>query len=90
MTDSSAFRKTLLTLPDESFFELVRNYLGEVRTPFNKQSLVDRLIGFLGRPVTQGAIIAALDEDDRRFLSAAMLLEGPSREELFGFLSAEY
>ncbi|MFP3960639.1 MAG: hypothetical protein ACLFUX_10750, partial [Spirochaetaceae bacterium] len=90
MTDSSAFRKTLLTLPHESFFELVRNYLGEVRTPFNKQSLVDRLIGFLGRPATQGAIIAALDEDDRRFLSAAMMLEGPSREELFDFLSAEY
>ncbi|MFP4566352.1 MAG: hypothetical protein ACLFNX_07595, partial [Spirochaetaceae bacterium] len=90
MADISQWRKTLLTLPDTSFFELVRNYLGEVRTPFNKQSLLDRLRTFLTRPETQEAMIASIDEDDARFLSAVEFLDGPIREQLLSFLGTEY
>ncbi|NBF39729.1 MAG: hypothetical protein GVY14_04880 [Spirochaetes bacterium] len=90
MADISQWRKTLLTLPDTSFFELVRNYLGEVQTPFNKQSLLDRLQAFLKRPTTQEAMIASIDEDDARFLSAVQFLDGPIREQLLSFLGTEY
>lgn len=90
MADLSQWRKTLLTLPDSSFFELVRNYLGEIQTPFNKQSLLDRLQTFLRRPPTQRAIVESVDTDDARFLSAVELLGNPSREELLAFLGAEY
>lgn len=90
MADVSQWRRTLLTLPDTSFFQLVRNYLGEIQTPFNKQSLLDRLQAFLRRPATQQALLAAVDADDARFLAAVELLENPLREELIAFLSAEY
>ncbi|NBB90216.1 MAG: hypothetical protein GVY23_03295 [Spirochaetes bacterium] len=90
MADISQWRKTLLTLPDTSFFELVRNYLGEVQTPFNKQSLLDRLQAFLKRPATREAMIASIDENDARFLSAVEFLDGPVREQLLSFLGAEY
>jgi hypothetical protein len=90
VADISQWRKTLLTLPDSSFFELVRNYLGEIQTPFNKQSLLDRLQTFLRRPATQRAIVDSVDTDDARFLSAVKLLGNPSRDELLAFLGAEY
>lgn len=90
MADIAQWRKTLLTLPDSSFFELMRNYLGEIQTPFNKQSLLDRLQTFFKREATQRAIVAAIDETDARFLSAVDILEGPTRGELLSFLSAEY
>lgn len=90
MADVSQWRRTLLTLPDTSFFQLVRNYLGEIQTPFNKQSLLDRLQAFLRRPATQEALRATVDADDTRFLAAVELLENPRREELVSFLGAEY
>ena len=90
MADTAQWRKTLLTLPDSSFFELMRNYLGVIQTPFNKQSLLDRLQNFLSREQTRTAVVAAIDTDDARFLSAVEFLDHPSREELFSFLSSEY
>ncbi len=90
MPDTAQWRKTLLNLPDSSFFEIMRNYLGEVHTPFNKQSLLDRLQNFLSRASTQDAVLAAMDTDDARFLSAVELLEHPTRTELLDFLSTEY
>ncbi len=90
MADISQWRKTLLTLPDTSFFELVRNYLGEVQTPFNKQSLLDRLQAFLKRPATREAMVASIEEEDARFLSAVQFLDGPIREQLLSFLGTEY
>ena len=38
------FKSTLLTLADDAFFELIRNYLGPIKTPFNKHDLIAQLI----------------------------------------------
>jgi hypothetical protein len=37
------WRGALLTLGDGPFFDLMRSYLGDIRTPFNKQRLVEDL-----------------------------------------------
>ena len=41
------WRESFCTLPDKFFFELVRIYLGEVKTPYNKQKLAEEIGAFL-------------------------------------------
>ena len=35
------WRESFSILPDDYFFEIVRMYLGEVKTPYNKQKLIE-------------------------------------------------
>lgn len=76
----------LLALDDESFFAVMRNYLGPIRTPFNKSDLVSRLTEFLRKEETRDRIGAMLSAKDLEILSAVVLLGSPSREHLSRFL----
>lgn len=40
---------SLVQLPDTHFFDLMRLYLGVLKTPFHKQRLVQQLSAFLDR-----------------------------------------
>lgn len=77
------FKSVLLTLGDEAFFELVRNYLGPVKTPFNKHDLIGRLESFLRREEIQDQIISLIDEEDAELLSAIWMLGEPDFDELY-------
>jgi len=86
MSRTDPLERYLLTLDDESFFAVMRNYLGPIRTPFNKSELVSRLEEFLRREETRERIIAMLTEEDLQVLSAVALLGAPSRDQLARFL----
>ena len=58
------WKEAMLRLPERTFFVLMRLYLGEIKTPFNKQRLVEKIGGFLSKPDTQQAIIESLDRLD--------------------------
>ena len=87
---TSAFQSSLLTLPDDAFFELIRNYLGPIKTPFNKHTLIARLVSFLRKPETQQAVVARIDNEDATVLSAVWLLDEPTYDELFTFFAADH
>lgn len=80
MTD---FRSALLTLGDDAFFELLRNYLGPIKTPFNKHDLITRLESFLRRPEIQTRIVELIDDEDAELLTAVWMLAEPTFDELF-------
>lgn len=80
------FSRYLLNLDNDSFFAVVRNYLGPVQTPYNKHDLIARLGEFLSREETQSRIAALLDQHDLTALSAVELLGQPTEERLFRFL----
>ncbi|SIQ51705.1 hypothetical protein SAMN05920897_11024 [Alkalispirochaeta americana] len=82
----SAFSRYLLSLEDESFFALIRNYLGPVRTPYNKHDLIAKLVEFLSREETRRAIRARIDGDDEILLAATALLGQPGEDQLYHFL----
>ena len=86
MGDASRWRHILLTLGDTAFFDIIRNYLGEVKTPFNKHELISRLESFLVNGENQRLILSLVDEADRRLLEAVDVLDEPSHELLFAFL----
>ena len=41
------WRESLTTMKDTHFFDLLRMYLGEIKTPYNKQNLIENLSSFL-------------------------------------------
>ena len=36
------WRETMATLNDERFFEIMRVYIGEIQTPYNKDNLIEQ------------------------------------------------
>ncbi len=79
------WKSALLTLPDEVFFDIMRNYLGELRTPFNKHTLIEELSTFLRRNETQERILEHIDDADAEVLTAVHLLDRPTVGSLFTF-----
>jgi len=81
--------EAMLQLPERTFFLLMRLYLGEIKTPFNKQRLVESLGGFLSKVETQRTIIQSLDRLDILILTAVDTLPVTNRGALLIFLSSE-
>ena len=79
------WRETLSTMGDERFFEIMHMYLGEIRTPFNKQNLIERLSAFLKKSETQRKIASLLSEGDLEIVAAASLIDGATTAKLYDF-----
>lgn len=84
-SEMDRWKAALLTLPDDSFFAIVRNYFGELRTPFNKHTLIEELVAFAGKGETVERMLAMIDEQDARLLSAIEVLREPDLDRLFAF-----
>ncbi|MDR1429105.1 MAG: hypothetical protein LBI85_02350 [Spirochaetaceae bacterium] len=83
------WKAALMILPDAAFFELLRSVFGSIKTPFNKQTLLDDLAGFLNRKDIQETIAAYIDEDDRKIIAAIAVLGEPLPGELESFFGGE-
>ena len=78
----TVWEEVFASLPDDAFFEVVRNYLGPVETPYHKPELVGRLSTFLrGTPANETAL-ALLNREDVRFLALIDITEDPTEREL--------
>ncbi len=89
MIDIDYWKRIILKLPDAAFFDIVRNYLGEFKTPFNKHALIEDLTVFLKRPATRERIALCLSEDDAKILTAITILGNPTEETLASFFAGE-
>ncbi|GHV79396.1 helicase [Spirochaetia bacterium] len=84
------WKSALLTLPDTSYFELMRSVFGNVKTPFNKQRLAEDLAAILSKKETQETIAGYIDETDARVIAAIATLEEPAPGELETFFAGEF
>ncbi len=89
MTEIADWKKGMIELPDELFFSIMRVYLGQLRTPFHKPALVERIISFLAQEETLSRICSLIDDADTIFLTAVDLLEGPKLTELYEIFEEE-
>lgn len=88
--DILQWRESLTTLADNHFFEIIRMYLGEVKTPYNKQKLIEELSAFLRKEDTKKSIARLLTEDDLKVLSAIQVLPSASQAKLSEFFKNDY
>jgi len=83
------WKSSCLTMPDNSFFELLRSVFGKIKTPFNKQQLLNDLETFLLREDIQKTIASFIDETDVKIICAAALFGEPVPSQLENFFSDE-
>jgi len=84
------WRESFVVLPDSHFFELIRMYLGEIHSPFNKQKLVEQLGAFLRKTENQKTIISLLSESDVQLLAAVKFIENTTQEKLSSFFHGTF
>jgi hypothetical protein len=83
------WKASIMTLPENAFFELLRTVFGKIKTPFNKQLLLGDLEKFLSRPDIQKNIAGYIDHNDSRIISAVAALDEPALTDLQNFFAGE-
>ncbi|MCL2374483.1 MAG: hypothetical protein FWC65_04500, partial [Treponema sp.] len=84
------WRSALMTLPDNGFFELLRSVFGNIKTPFNKQRLMDDLFNLLSRDNIRKTVSAYIDDQDHKIIAAVALLSEPVSSDLESFFAGEF
>ncbi|MCK9286256.1 MAG: helicase-associated domain-containing protein [Sphaerochaetaceae bacterium] len=76
------WERSLGTLPDTVFLNLMRNYLGQISTPFHKPQLIARLTTLFSNTQFLDRLFACITEWDARILTAAWLYGEVTQDEL--------
>jgi hypothetical protein len=84
------WKSAMMTLPDNTYFELMRSIFGNVKTPFNKQRLMEDLASLFTREEIRKTIAAYIDERDHRLIAALALLNEPVPADLECFFAGEF
>ena len=83
------WKSAVMTMPDNSFFELIRSVFGKIKTPFNKQQLINELEAFLLRDDIRRAAASYIDRNDGKVIAAIALFGEPVPGDLESFFSGE-
>ena len=88
--DISRWQEAIASLPDKQFFNTMRLYLGEIKTPYNKQRLTEQLASFIRREENLKSLLILMDSFDVEILTALSLIPRASQETLVQFFSGTY
>ncbi len=89
-SDVAIWQDSILSLGDKDFFNLIRLYLGEVKTPYNKQRLIEQLAGFIKNENNTQVMLSYLDSFDLEILTALTYIENVDKNKLYDFFKEEY
>ena len=85
----SIWQEAFAALPDKQFFNTVRLYLGEIKTPYNKQRLTEQLASFIKKEENLSSLLTLLDVFDVKVLTAISLIPNATQESLADFFHGE-
>jgi hypothetical protein len=86
----SHWMEAICSLSEEQFSRKMHLYLGEIKTPYNKQRLTEQLAGFLRKSENIQNLISFLDEFDLQILTAVSLFPRATETLLIDFFSTQY
>ena len=86
----SLWQEAICSMPDKQFFSTMRLYLGEIKTPYNKQRLTEQLASFLKNQKVTENLLSLLDANDIKLLTAISLIPGANQETLIDFFSGTF
>lgn len=84
------FRESLSLLPDERFFEIIRTYLGQIQSPYNKTNLIEKLSAVFRKEQNQRRIVSFLSDFDIKILSVVSIVSDANQEKITDFFSKDY
>ncbi len=84
------WRESLSTLADDKFFDIIKIYLGNIKTPFNKQKLVEELSSFLAKEENLTSLKNLISDWDAEILSAVNFIPNVTLEKLTSFFETSY
>ncbi len=87
--DYEVWNNTLSTLSDSKFFEVVRMYLGDIKTPYNKQEVIRDLNSFLAKKDNIETIIKLLSSWDLKIICAINFIRKPDVNKVSRFFALE-
>ena len=68
------WQDAIASLSDKQFFDLIQLYLGEIKTPYNKQRLIEQLASFIHKQDNIQKILTLLDTFDVKILTAISII----------------
>jgi len=83
------WKSSIMTLPDNAFFELLRTVFGKIKTPYNKQVLMGDLEKFLLRDNIIKNIACYISHSDALIITAVAALNEPTPDDLETFFAGE-
>ena len=84
------WQEAMACLPEKQFFNTMRLYLGEIKTPYNKQRLIEQLASFIHNQENTKSILTLMDSFDVEILTAISLIPQVTQESLIEFFSEAY
>ncbi len=84
------WQEAMAALSDKQFFDTMRLYLGEIKTPYNKQRLIEQLAAFINKTEHIQKALTLMDAFDVEILTAISILPQASCELLIDFFVSEY
>ena len=84
------WRKSIEKMADNQFFELMRMYIGEIKTPFNKHKLIEDLSVFLRKMENKEKIAKLLSESDMKVIAAVKFISNATTKKLTTFFAGTF
>lgn len=81
---------TLLKQDENHFFETIRMYLGEIKSPFNKQNLISQLESFLRKKENQSIIKSFVTPKELEIICAVVFIPDATEDKLTSFFENTY
>lgn len=88
--DIAAWKESLTRMDDSRFFNLMRLYLGEIKTPYNKQKLIEALSAFLQKKENRSILLTLLSANDLTVISAIIHIAQCTEEKLLSFFASDF
>ncbi len=84
------WRESFLALSDDYFFKLVRLYIGELKTPYNKNKIILQMEGMLRQNENIKNIISLLSDFDIKVLTAIKFIPDATVEKIQQLFQYDY
>lgn len=84
------WRDSFLLMDEERFFDIMRLYLGEIKTPYNKQKLIESLEGFLRTQANLENMKGLLSHDDIEIMCAVVFIPDCTEQKLAVFFGETF
>ena len=88
--DLNDWKQSLLRLPENKFLDIVKMYCGPIKTPYNKEKLLNDLFSFLYRRENRETLLKILSKNDILFLNAINFIPNCTVKNLLNFFENNF